>query len=76
MNNLFRNIKENKNLDSLEESDSEDEFENNKPDKFVYLNKTFKMNCMYNSKFLKWIPINIVDKKDRIITPKELNKLL
>ena len=28
MNDLFRNIKENSNLDLLEESDDEDEFEN------------------------------------------------
>ena len=40
MNSIFRNIKENQNLD-LEESDSEDEFENIDVDKFVNLKKTF-----------------------------------
>ena len=35
MNKLFRNIKENNNLDLLEESDSEDEFENIQLDKYV-----------------------------------------
>merc|ERR1712225_207562 len=33
MNNIFRNIKENHNLDTLEESDSEDDFENIDPAK-------------------------------------------
>ena len=37
MNSLFRNIKENGNLDLLEESDDEEEFENIALDKFVYL---------------------------------------
>ena len=40
MNKIFRNIKENDKLDALEESDDEDEFENDKSDKFVYLDKS------------------------------------
>ena len=59
MNNIFRNIKENKNLDELEESDSEEEFENEKIDKFVYLDKCVRMLCEYNYKFKKWVPIKI-----------------
>jgi hypothetical protein len=73
MNKLFRNIKENTNLDSLEESDDEEEFENNKIDKFVFLNKSFKIKCNYNSKFKKWTPMIIADKKDKVITLKEIN---
>ena len=57
MNSLFRNIKENNNLDALEESDSEEEFENDKIDKFVYLDKQINMICEYNYKFKKWAPI-------------------
>jgi hypothetical protein len=60
MNKLFRNIKENINLDSLEESDDEEEFENIQLDKFVDLNKTFKMRCIFNHKFRKWVPVNVV----------------
>jgi hypothetical protein len=60
MNKLFRNIKENINLDSLEESDEEDEFENIQIDKFVDLNKIIKMRCIFNYKFKKWIPISVV----------------
>ena len=59
MNNLFRNIKENNDLDALEESDDEEEFENSNVDKFVYLNKEYKMVCNYNKKFKKWVPIKI-----------------
>jgi hypothetical protein len=57
MNSLFRNIKENKSLDALEESDDEDEFENINLDKFVDLSKKIKMKCIYNYKFKKWTPI-------------------
>ena len=39
MNNLFRKIKENSNLDLLEESDDEDEFQDISPSKFVNLKK-------------------------------------
>jgi hypothetical protein len=56
LNKEFRNIKENDNLDALEESDDEDEFENNKEDRFVYLEKECMFNCVFNYKFKKWIP--------------------
>ena len=46
MNNLFRRIKENSNLDFLEESDDEEEFENVSDDKFVNLNKVVIMKCV------------------------------
>jgi hypothetical protein len=60
MNKLFRNIKENECLDNLEESDDENEFENVNIDKFVYLDKCYKMNCAYNYKFKKWVPVSVV----------------
>ena len=60
MNKLFRNIKENSNLDSLEESDEEDEFENIQIDKFVDLNKIIKMRCIFNYKFKKWVPVSVI----------------
>ena len=56
MNKLFRNIKENQNLDALEESDDEEEFENDKIDKFVYLDRSFDMICEYNMKYKRWQP--------------------
>ena len=60
MNKLFRNIKENNNLDALEESDDDEEFENNNIDKFVYLDKKYDMQCKYHYKYKKWIPVNII----------------
>jgi len=61
MNNEFRSIKENGNLDLLEESDDEDEFENVSVDKFVNLEKSLVMECVYMPRFRKWCPERIVD---------------
>jgi len=61
MNKLFRTIKENNDLDALEESDDEEEFENANVDKFVYLDKSYKMMCNFNNKFKKWVPIKITE---------------
>ena len=58
MNKLFRVIKENNNLDALEESDDEEEFQDEKPDRFVHLNKSYKMVCAFNYKFKKWYPVS------------------
>ena len=60
MNNIFRNIKENTNLDALEESDDEEEFENISLDKYVYLDKIVEINCVYNNRFKKWIHKKLV----------------
>jgi len=72
MNKLFRIIKENDNLDALEESDDEEEFENEKADKFVRLNQSYKMICQFNHKFKKWAPIKLADEKSNVITLDEL----
>ncbi len=65
MNKLFRKIKENDNLDALEESDDESEFENDREDKFVFLDKSFKMVCQFNHKFKKWVPISLANIKNK-----------
>ena len=67
LNTLFRNIKENKNLDLLEESDDEEEFQNVSDDKHVYLNRTYIMKCVYHKRFKKWEPIEVVDGKSAAI---------
>ena len=64
MNSLFRNIKENDNLDLLEESDDEDEFENIDVDKYVDINKQVKMLCKFSHKFKSWIPIDCIKNGD------------
>ena len=74
MNSIFRNIKENANLDKLEESDSEEEFENDNIDKFVYLDKSCYMVCVYNAKFKKWVPIKIAEKGAKVISQREMEK--
>ena len=74
MNKLFRKIKENTNLDALEESDDEEEFENEKEDRFVYLDKTYNMVCLYNYKFKKWYPIKIADSNTKITTLNNIKK--
>lgn len=61
LNKLFRNIKENDNLDALEESDDEDEFENICDDKYVDLEKSYNMECVYNKRTHKWIPKKVVN---------------
>ena len=75
MNDLFRTIKENKNLDFLEESDDVEEFENTNEDKFVDLKKSLIMKCVYIDKFRKWKPVSIASKGSQIISKKELYRL-
>jgi hypothetical protein len=72
MNKLFRNIKENQNLDALEESDDEEEFEDERPDRFVHLNKELNIKCKYNYKFKKWYPICVVDMNTPIVKKDEI----
>ena len=71
MNNFFRTIKENQNLDALEESDDEDEFENIDETKFVNLHKKMYIECKYNYKFKKFVPCN-VSTKQKCVTKQEI----
>jgi len=75
MNKLFRIIKENDNLDALEESDDEEEFENEQLDKFVKLDKCEKMVCQYNYKFKRWVPKKIASSKSEIISSEEFKNI-
>jgi len=74
MNSLFRNIIENINLDYLEESDNEEDFENINIDKYVNLEKFYIIDCFYNEKFKKWIPEKI--SKNKVINNFNLINLL
>ena len=60
MNTLFRKIKENQNLDSMEESDDDEELMDTRPDKYVDLSKEHRMECMYHKKFKRWIPLRVL----------------
>lgn len=68
LNNIFRRVKENANLDLLEESDDEEEFENVDEDKFVDLQKYAVMKCVYHKRFRKWEPVEIIETKTKLIT--------
>ena len=63
LNGIFRHIKEDSNLDAIEESDSEEDFENVRESRFVNLHKTVLMECVFDKKFKKWIPTKVADKK-------------
>lgn len=60
LNSLFRRIRENINLDYLEESEDEMDYEDTTIDKFVDLDKSYIMRCVYNRKFRKWQPVEVV----------------
>jgi hypothetical protein len=74
MNGLFRNIRENKNLDYIEESDDDEDFQNTNIDKYVNIEKTLLMECVFNKKFKKWVPLRIADPKSKIIHVSKLIK--
>jgi len=67
LNSLFRNIKENWNLDAIEESDDEADFEDIRVDKYVDLNKRILIECIFNNKFKRWIPNKVVKGTPRIV---------
>jgi len=60
LNSLFRRIRENINLDYLEESEDEMDYEDTAIDKFVDLEKSLTMRCVYNRKFKKWQPVEVI----------------
>jgi hypothetical protein len=73
MNSLFRKVRENENLDYIEESEDEEDFENVNVDKFVDLKKSVPMECVFNRKFKKWIPVRVANKYEKIV---HINKLV
>lgn len=56
MNSIFRNIKENNNLDLLEESDDESDFENVEQEKYITCREK-QMKLVYNERFKGWEPL-------------------
>lgn len=67
MNGIFRKIKENANLDFIEESDDEEEFENVAEDRYVDLGKEVLMEFTFLPKFKKWMPTKIADKLAKVV---------
>ena len=73
LNSIFRQIKESTNLDLLEESDDEEEFQNISDNKYN-LNNTVIMICKFNKNFGTWEPQNI-SKTKTILSKEEVQKL-
>jgi len=73
MNSIFRDIKENINLDRLEESDDEEEFEDISEDKYVNLEIEQIFKCVYLKYYNSWKPVMSTDAP--ICTEKEINKI-
>ena len=73
MNSIFRDIKENANLDTLEESDDEEEFENISEDKFVNLEKSLIFKCVYLKYYNSWKPL--MQTKESSCTERDINRL-
>ena len=75
LNRLFRTIKENTNLDLLEESDDENEFQDVRDNKFVDLNKAILMKCAFSKRFRKWQPMGLARPPLKIVSFKEAQYL-
>lgn len=67
LNKMFRIVRENDNLDTIEESDDEEEFQNTSPHKYVKLDKTAVLLCEFSKKFRKWAIIGNAPKESRIV---------
>ena len=74
MNGLFRTIRENTNLDYIEESDDEDDFQNIEEDRYVDLKKSLSIECIFHTKFKRWIPMKIAYNGSKIIHISRLVK--
>ena len=72
MNELFRNIRENRNLDYIEESDNEEDFEDTRLDKYVDSEKTLLMECVFHKKFKKWIPEKVAPNSHQVVHIQKL----
>ena len=59
----------------MEESDDENDFEDVSEDKYVDLDKTLIMKCVFNNKFKKWDPIEVIKEKVNITTFKQIKHL-
>lgn len=59
MNSLFRHVRENRNLDWIEESDDEEDTPVSEQHKLI--------TCRFHPKFRKWIPFGVASNKSRVV---------
>lgn len=72
MNSIFRKIRENENIDAIEESDDEEDFQNTDYDKYVDLEKKVQIECRYNMRFKKWEPVRKLDGSHKTVHISQL----
>jgi hypothetical protein len=72
MNKHFRRIRENDNLDLAEESEDEEDFENTDLNKYVNIDAVIPIECVFNQKHKKWIPVRLARKEERLIHIEKL----
>ena len=75
MNGIFRKIRENGNIDYIEESDDEDDFENTSYDKYVDASKTVLLECTFHPKFKKWIPTKQMPANSQVVHIHKLARM-
>ena len=73
MNDMFRKIKENKDIDLIEESEDENDFEITGETKYVK-NIHIHIECKYSEKFKMWVPES-VSKTKRLETKETIRKI-
>ena len=71
LNSIFRNVKENTNLDLLEESDDEEEFENVDPGRYIQLKDGLTMQMQFIPRFNGWCPCEVVSQPPTAINEIE-----
>lgn len=74
MNRYFRNIRENENIDYIEESDTEEDFENLDCCRYVDLNKEMFMECTFHEKFRKWQPV-VESTREKVVRIEKLVRI-
>jgi len=74
MNSHFRTVKENHNLDFIEESEDECDFQNTDIYKNVDIDKEMLFECEYKQKFKRWIPRKLV--RDTNVALIHISKLV
>jgi hypothetical protein len=67
MNGIFRNIRENRNLDYIEESDEEEDFQDVRENKYVNISKKALIECAFHSKFKKWVPLRLAEPRSKVV---------
>ena len=67
MNSLFRHVRENQNLDWIEESDDDDSINDDDTTKPTITEQPRLMVCRFHPKFRKWTPLHLAPPKSRTV---------